>query len=128
MALLNDARLCLTPRYETVFPPIFNYFFKPFMEKKLHVNVSIPATRLFIGSIPKDKSKQEFEQELTNMGVSTVSFLLVISDIKFAETAKVVASIREFSNRFAGWKAVVCVSRVGAVAALELLNEKVVRQ
>jgi len=44
---------------------------KQFMEKKLHVNVSIPATRLFIGSIPKDKSKQHFEEELTNNGVST---------------------------------------------------------
>jgi len=44
---------------------------KQFMEKKLHVNVSIPATRLFIGSIPKDKTKQQFEEELTNNGVST---------------------------------------------------------
>ena len=109
---------------------IFNFILKPFMEKKLHVNVSIPATRLFIGSIPKDKSKQEFEQELTNMGVSTVSvtlILLVISDIEFAKTAKVITSIRECTNRFAGWKAVVCVSRVGTVAALKLLNETLIK-
>lgn len=37
---------------------------REFMGRKLHVNVSIPATRLFIGSIPKDKTKEEFEAEL----------------------------------------------------------------
>lgn len=66
---------------------------KQFMEKKLHVNVSIPATRLFIGSIPKDKTKQQFEEELTNNGVSTVSIYSIISDVKFAKSAEVIASI-----------------------------------
>jgi len=37
---------------------------REFMGRKLHVNVSIPATRLFIGSIPKDKTRDEFEAEL----------------------------------------------------------------
>ena len=83
---------------------------KQFMEKKLHVNVSIPATRIFIGSIPKDKTKQQFEEELTNNGVSTVSIYSIISDVKFAKSAEVIASIRKCSNRFASWEAVVRVS------------------
>ena len=32
-----------------------------FMGKKMVVNISTPATRLFVGSIPKDKTKEEFE-------------------------------------------------------------------
>jgi len=42
---------------------------REFMGRKLHVNVSIPATRLFIGSIPKDKNKEEFEAELIENNV-----------------------------------------------------------
>ena len=42
------------------------------MGRKLHVNVSIPATRLFIGSIPKDKTKEEFEAELVENNVEKV--------------------------------------------------------
>ena len=80
------------------------------MEKKLHVNVSIPATRLFIGSIPKDKTKQQFEEELTNNGVSTVSIYSIISDVEFAKSAEVIAGICKCSNRLASWEAVVRVS------------------
>ena len=92
--------------------------FKQFMEKKLHVNVSIPATRLFIGSIPKDKTKQQFEEELTNNGVSTVSIYSIISNVEFAKSAEVIASVWKCSNCFASWEAVVRVSWVRAVAAL----------
>ena len=45
---------------------------REFMGRKLHVNVSIPATRLFIGSIPKDKTKEEFEAELIANNVEKV--------------------------------------------------------
>ena len=45
---------------------------REFMGRKLHVNVSIPATRLFIGSIPKDKNKEEFEAELIENNVEKV--------------------------------------------------------
>lgn len=55
---------------------------KQFMEKKLHVNVSIPATRLFIGSIPKDKTKQQFEEELTNNGVSTWTEIIMYEPLE----------------------------------------------
>lgn len=55
---------------------------KQFMEKKLHVNVSIPATRLFIGSIPKDKTKQQFEEELTNNGVSTWAEIIMYEPLE----------------------------------------------
>jgi RNA recognition motif-containing protein len=43
---------------------------REFMGRKLHVNVSIPATRLFIGSIPKDKTKGQFEAELYENNVT----------------------------------------------------------
>jgi len=40
-----------------------------FMGKKMVVNISTPATRLFVGSIPKDKTKEEFETEFRRIGV-----------------------------------------------------------
>ena len=44
-----------------------------FMGKKMVVNISTPATRLFVGSIPKDKTKEEFENEFKRIGVNNVS-------------------------------------------------------
>ena len=43
------------------------------MGKKMVVNISTPATRLFVGSIPKDKTKEEFENEFKRIGVDNVS-------------------------------------------------------
>ena len=37
------------------------------------VNISTPATRIFVGSVPKDKTKQEFEAEFRRIGVTNVS-------------------------------------------------------
>ena len=47
------------------------------MGKKLHVNISRPATRLFIGSVPKDKTKEEYHQELIRNGVTTVKNIIM---------------------------------------------------
>ena len=49
-----------------------------FMGKKMVVNISTPATRLFVGSIPKDKTKEEFETEFRRIGVDNVSILFEI--------------------------------------------------
>ena len=46
-----------------------------FMGKKMVVNISTPATRLFVGSIPKDKTKEQFETEFKRIGVDNVSIL-----------------------------------------------------
>ena len=48
-----------------------------FMGKKMVVNISTPATRLFVGSIPKDKTKEEFENEFKRIGVDNVSILFL---------------------------------------------------
>ena len=45
-----------------------------FMGKKLVVNISTPATRLFVGSVPKDKTKEQFEEEFRRCGVTNVSY------------------------------------------------------
>ena len=50
---------------------------KSFMGKKLHVNISRPATRLFVGSVPKDKTKEEYHQELIRNGVTTVKNIIM---------------------------------------------------
>ena len=47
------------------------------MGKKLHVNISRPATRLFVGSVPKDKTKEEYHQELIRNGVTTVKNIIM---------------------------------------------------
>ena len=49
-----------------------------FMGKKMVVNISTPATRLFVGSIPKDKTKEEFETEFKRIGVDNVSVFYFI--------------------------------------------------
>ena len=49
-----------------------------FMGKKMVVNISTPATRLFVGSIPKDKTKEEFENEFKRIGVDNVSVFYFI--------------------------------------------------
>ena len=52
-----------------------------FMGKKMVVNISTPATRLFVGSIPKDKTKEEFETEFKRIGVDNVSVFYFIQGL-----------------------------------------------
>jgi RNA recognition motif-containing protein len=82
---------------------------REFMGRKLHVNVSIPATRLFIGSIPKDKTKEEFIAELGANNVEQVKatkhwFIVVMRENRLKKFATHVATKLIFLDiRFLGF-------------------------
>ena len=50
--------------------------------KKIVVNVSTPATRLFVGSIAKDKSREDFLAEFEKIGGTNVSFIQTLITLK----------------------------------------------
>lgn len=58
---------------------------REFMGRKIHINVSIPATRLFVGSIPKDKTKEEFETELRENNVTTFKEVIMYDPLESAK-------------------------------------------
>ena len=53
-----------------------------FMGKKLHVNVSKPIKRLFVGSLLRNKTKQEYLEEFERNGVSTITNMIMHEPIE----------------------------------------------
>lgn len=58
-----------------------------FMGKKLHVNVSKPIKRLFVGSLLRDKTKEDYWEEFMKNGVHSITDIIMHEPVDVQKAA-----------------------------------------